>query len=97
MEREARWYFRRFLQHREVSADRTQQTGRGYPCLRAVPRDGLCASRGEARRLIAQGGGYVNDRQIGAFDEKIGLADADEKGEIRLRKGKKRYVILTVR
>jgi len=57
----------------------------------------LCASRGEARRLIAQGGGYVNDRQIGAFDERIGLSDADEKGEIRLRKGKKRYVILTVR
>jgi tyrosyl-tRNA synthetase len=57
----------------------------------------LCASRGEARRLIAQGGGYVNDRQIGAFDERIGLSDVDEKGEIRLRKGKKRYVILAVR
>lgn len=67
------------------------------PAFELFHETNLCASRGEARRLITQGGGYVNDRQIGAFDERIGLADADEKGEIRLRKGKKRYVILTVR
>ena len=69
----------------------------GIPAFELFHEAGLCSSRGEARRLIAQGGGYVNDRQIGAFDEKIGLPDADEKGEIRLRKGKKRYVILSVR
>ncbi|MEK6534749.1 MAG: tyrosine--tRNA ligase [Thermodesulfobacteriota bacterium] len=69
----------------------------GIPAFELFHEAGLCASRGEARRLIAQGGGYVNDRQIGAFDEKIGLPDADEKGEIRLRKGKKRYIILSVR
>ena len=69
----------------------------GIPAFELFQDAGLCSSRGEARRLIAQGGGYVNDRQIGAFDEKIGLSDADEKGEIRLRKGKKRYVILSVR
>jgi len=67
------------------------------PAFELFHETNLCASRGEARRLIAQGGGYVNDRQIGAFDERIGLSDVDEKGEIRLRKGKKRYVILTVR
>ena len=70
---------------------------KGIPAFELFHEAGLCSSRGEARRLIAQGGGYVNDRQIGAFDEKIGLPDADEKGEIRLRKGKKRYVILSVR
>jgi tyrosyl-tRNA synthetase len=69
----------------------------GMPAFVLFHEANLCASRGEARRLIAQGGGYVNDRQIGAFDERIGLSDVDEKGEIRLRKGKKRYVILTVR
>ena len=69
----------------------------GIPAFELFHEAGLCSSRGEARRLIAQGGGYVNDRQIGAFDEKIGLPDADEKGEIRLRKGKKRYVILSAR
>ncbi len=69
----------------------------GIPAFELFQDAGLCSSRGEARRLIAQGGGYVNDRQIGAFDERIGLADLNGKGEIRLRKGKKRYVILSVR
>jgi tyrosyl-tRNA synthetase len=71
--------------------------GRGIPAFELFQETGLCSSRGEARRLIAQGGGYVNDRQLMAFDESIGLADLDGKGEIRLRKGKKRYVILSVR
>jgi len=69
----------------------------GIPAFELFHETNLCASRGEARRLIVQGGGYVNDRQLKAFDESIGLADLDEKGEIRLRKGKKRYVILSVR
>ena len=69
----------------------------GVPAFELFHETSLCASRGEARRLIAQGGGYVNERQLRAFDECITLADLDEKGEIRLRKGKKRYVILTVR
>ena len=69
----------------------------GIPAFELFQEAGLCSSRGEARRLIAQGGAYVNDRQIVAFDEKIGFPDADEKGEIRLRKGKKRYVILLLK
>jgi len=69
----------------------------GIPAFELFHETNLCASRGEARRVIAQGGGYVNDRQLAAFDERIGLGDVDERGEIRLRKGKKRYVILTVR
>jgi tyrosyl-tRNA synthetase len=47
--------------------------------------------------LISQGGGYVNDRQLTAFDERIGLGDIDERSEIRLRKGKKKYLIVRVR
>jgi len=69
----------------------------GIPAYEVFHEAGLCASRGEAKRLIAQGGGYVNDRSLTAFDERIGLDDADERGEIRLRKGKKRYAILIVR
>lgn len=69
----------------------------GIPAFELFHETNLCASRAEARRLIAQGGGYVNDRQFAAFDERIGLGDVDERGEIRLRKGKKRYVILSVR
>jgi tyrosyl-tRNA synthetase len=68
----------------------------GIPAFELFHETSLCASRGEARRLIVQGGGYINDRPIAAFDERIGLEDVDERGEIRLRKGKKRYVILSL-
>ncbi len=56
----------------------------------------LCASRGAARRLIAQGGGYVNDRQICDGDEKITAKDVNELGKIIIRKGKKSYAVLDV-
>ena len=69
----------------------------GIPAFELFHEMNLCASRGEARRLITQGGGYVNDRQLAAFDERVGLGDVDERGEIRLRKGKKKYVIVSVR
>lgn len=69
----------------------------GIPAFELFHETNLCASRGEARRLIAQGGGYVNDRQLAAFDERIGFGDVDERGEIRLRKGKKKYLIVQVR
>lgn len=56
----------------------------------------LCASRGEARRLITQGGAYINGRQIKSIDDSIGVSDLDENREIRLRKGKKKYAIIRV-
>ncbi|MDR2861521.1 MAG: tyrosine--tRNA ligase, partial [Syntrophobacterales bacterium] len=55
---------------------------------------GLCATKSEARRLLSQGGGYVNNRPITSFDEKISLQDLDDQGQIRLRKGKKRHVVV---
>jgi len=69
----------------------------GIPAFELFHEAGLCSTRGEARRLIDQGGGYVNDRQLTAFDERIGLGDADGRGEIRLRKGKKRYATIAVK
>ena len=69
----------------------------GIPAFELFHETNLCRSRGEARRLINQGGGYVNNRQLTAFDERIGFGDADEQGEIRLRKGKKKYATVSVR
>ena len=57
---------------------------------------GLCTTKSEARRLLSQGGGYVNNRPIAAFDEKITWQDCDEQGRIRLRKGKKKHVVVDV-
>jgi tyrosyl-tRNA synthetase len=58
---------------------------------------GLCKSRGEARRNLEQGGGYVNGEPIKTFDEKIGLCHITADGEILLRKGKKTYFRIVVR
>lgn len=52
---------------------------------------GLVDSRSEARRLIKQGGAYVNDERIESFDRKITSSDIRE-GAILLRAGKKRYM-----
>lgn len=56
-------------------------------------RVGLAKSRGEARRLIEGGGAYVGGRQVAAFNERIGAADAPD-GRILLRAGKKKYLLL---
>ena len=52
---------------------------------------GLSRTRAEARRLITQGGGYVNGERIKAFDQVISAKDLHE-GSVFLRAGKKRYV-----
>ncbi len=51
---------------------------------------GLSKSKGEARRLIGQGGGYLNGERIDTFDQPISNGDFKD-GEILLRAGKKRY------
>jgi len=51
---------------------------------------GLANSKSEARRLITQGGAYVNQRRIESIEEKVDLTDARE-GFMMLRAGKKRY------
>jgi tyrosyl-tRNA synthetase len=57
----------------------------------------LCSSKAEARRLISQGGAYVNNEQIKSFDEKIGLKHVGIDGRILLRKGKKKYSAVEIK
>ncbi len=42
---------------------------------------GMCSSRGEARRLIEQGGVYVNDDKVTSIDRKVQNGDAVHKGK----------------
>jgi len=63
---------------------------KGITAFELFTEAGLCASRGEARRLISQGGGYVNERRLNEIDEVITEEHAKE-GAIILRAGKKRY------
>ena len=62
----------------------------GIPAFKMFNQVGLANSGGAARRLISQGGAYVNDIRIDAADYMI-TADHFQDGEILLRAGKKRY------
>jgi tyrosyl-tRNA synthetase len=52
---------------------------------------GLARSGGAARRLIQQGGAYINGTRIESFEEMITDADLDDQQTIVLRSGKKHY------
>jgi len=53
-------------------------------------RVGLSRSRSEARRLIQQGGAYVNEEAVGSVDD-LNTADHLVDSSLLLRAGKKRY------
>ena len=62
----------------------------GIPAFKLYHRVGLANSGGAARRLIAQGGAYLNGERLESFDYLITDGDADNM-EILLRAGKKRF------
>lgn len=69
---------------------------RGISAVDLFADCGLSESKAKARRLLEQGGGYVNDERIDSFDRKISLSDfADD--ELLLRAGKKRYHKITLK
>lgn len=63
----------------------------GIPIFKLFEMAGLSKSSSEARRLILQGGGYLNKKRIEQFDQMITLNNFDERGEILLRAGKKKF------
>lgn len=73
-----------------------ERVERGIPAFELFAEIQLCASRGEARRLINQGGAYINDEPVSSFDQKVNLQFLRD-GEIHLRKGKKRHFIVDVK
>ena len=77
----------------EIERDRLEE---GIPAWQLFHEVGLCKSRAEARRLIQQGGGYVNNRRIDAFDERIGMKDMQAKS-LRVGAGKKRIHVVRVK
>jgi len=64
---------------------------KGTPVFKLFETTMLSASGSEARRLIEQGGGYLNKKRVDKFDRLVRLEDFDKKGEILLRAGKKKY------
>lgn len=62
----------------------------GIPAFKLFQMTGLVSSSGEARRLIKQGGAYVNGNRLEAFDQVVNCNDINGQ-EIVLRAGKKRF------
>lgn len=63
--------------------------------IEAFVEAGLAKSNSEVRRLITQGGAYVNEERVDDL-EAVLSGDSVDDGEILLRAGKKRYHRLTV-
>ena len=73
--------------HSNIELDRLKE---GIPAFKLYQMVGLASSGSAARRLIEQGGAYVNGQRIESFDDL--LTERNIVGqEILLRAGKKRY------
>ncbi len=57
---------------------------------------GLTQSMSETKRLIEQGGIYIGERQVKSVDEKLSPDDFAGGSELRVRKGKKKYLIIEI-
>lgn len=62
----------------------------GIPAFELFQMVGLCRSGSEARRLITQGGAYINERRVEDFSKDITSDDLVE-GMLILKAGKKRF------
>ncbi len=68
----------------------------GIPIMTLFHEVGLANSRSEARRLIQQGGAYINEKQYQTIDRVVG-SDLLEDNALLLRAGKKRYHRIVVK
>jgi tyrosyl-tRNA synthetase len=62
----------------------------GIPAFKLFQTTGLCASGGEAKRLVNQGGASINGNKVNSFDEIITSAHVQD-GSLLLKAGKKRF------
>jgi len=69
----------------------------GIPAFKLFHQVGLANSGGAARRLIEQGGAYINGQRVESFDYRVSEADLDDQNTIILRSGKKRFHKIEVR
>ena len=68
----------------------------GQPVVAVAAEAGLCKSRSEARRLIQNGGCYVNNQRVEDVDAVIAPASIIDDRLVVLRSGRKRYQLIRV-
>jgi len=68
--------------------------GEGLLVVDALFEAGLAKSKSEARRVVSQGGAYVNNRRVEGIETRLGRGDLVGESTIVLRTGKKNYALL---
>jgi tyrosyl-tRNA synthetase len=72
-----------------------QRLVNGLPAWELIFEVGLASSKSEARRLIQQGGVYINEERIGESQALLSPESVKD-GEILIRVGKKKYYKIKV-
>jgi tyrosyl-tRNA synthetase len=73
---------------------RTRLSGPGLSIIDALCEAGLAKSKGDARRIVTQGGAYVNNRRIEGIENQLTAAHLAGESVMVLRSGKKNYALL---
>ena len=77
----------------EIARERLAQ---GVGVIDLFAETGLQSSKGAARRLLDQGGGYVNNRRVEDRDYTVTLEDLASASALLLRSGKRTYHLVKV-
>jgi len=77
--------------------ERSKLEGPGAPLAEALVLSGLCPSKGQARKDIEGGGVYINNVREANFQRNLTPGDLLFGKHLLLRKGKRNYVVLTVK
>jgi len=80
---------------KEIEPDRLN--GTGAPLVELLVESGLCPSKGQARKDLEGGGIYLNNIRESNFQRLVTRPDLLFGKHLLLRKGKRNYVVLTVR
>ena len=67
----------------------------GINVMDLFARTALCSSKGEARRLVTQGGASINGNKVTDIEKSIDMSFVED-GELLLKAGKKRYFRIIV-
>ena len=78
----------------DQTIDAVYREMQGFPVVDAFVASGLVKSKNQARKLIQQGGAYINNCRITDINTRLTESDLVSESIIVLRKGKKDYAIL---
>ena len=68
----------------------------GLSAVQLFADTGLATSRSEAKRLVKQGGAFINGETVPDIEFRVTASLLDDQDSLMLRAGKKRYVRVTL-